>query len=454
MTAQTTRLEKLRPGHYVHAVRAGELIFCAGMPGNAEGGLLVRSPDALPPEGRQVVDDVVSTVRDERIAAQAWRALENLRTLLEDQGTDLSRLVLLRVYTPVPDRLGVVERVLQRVLGGGHPPLSCVAVEEVARNREVEIAFYPVVATARAAGFTRLPAQPGPDSQVDVAARGAAASLAEGLVWVPLLTPRPLHEPALGDSLQPSSPARPEPDGPASAHDVRVAGQSSQLLAGLAEILHRAGSGLSGLVHLRVYFRDLRDWPVFLRVANRLLAEAPPTYTFLQLPPGGASRPGTLVELEAVAAQSDTAVRRWPDVDGLVGGSVACQAGRLLFCGGLASLPSGSRQPVGGYGDAPEAYKRFASGVDHDDEREGPVVAQAWAIFARLQALLAERGLEMGNLVNLSYALTNMRDFPSFNRVVRDVIPRPRHTSIVAQFPAVGLGDGERACIEAVARLP
>lgn len=453
MSTQITSLEKLRPGHYVHAARAGELIFCSGLPGNAEGGLLVRSPDALPPDGRRAVSEVVSTVREERIAAQAWRSLENLRRLLEGQGTSLSRLALLRAYTPVPDRFGVVERLLRHMLGDERPPLSCIPVVEVGRNREVEVALYPIAATPQASDFSRLDPLPATDLQADIGAQGAVACVADGLVWVPLLTPRPLHEKLLGDTLQPSGQEVAALVDPASAHVARVTGQTGQLLAALADLLGRCGAELSRLVQLTLYLRDLRDWPIVVRAVEEQLTGASPAYAFRQLPAGGTNRPSALVELEAVAAAAGVELHRWPMARTADPGASACQAGQLLFTGSLAPLETELGTPIVGYGDSPEAYRRFATGVDHDDECEGPVVAQTWTIFERLRDLLAERGAGMEHVVNLTYALADMRDFPAFNRVVRTVIPRAHHTSVVAEFPAVGLGDRQRVCIEAIARL-
>lgn len=106
-------------GPYNHAVRIGDLLFCAGQipidPAN---------PGAAFPEG---------------IAAQTTRVLENIKLILEDQGLSFANVVKSTVFmVNLADFAGMNE-VYARFLTADHPARSTVQVAALPRGAQVEI---------------------------------------------------------------------------------------------------------------------------------------------------------------------------------------------------------------------------------------------------------------------------------------------------------------------------
>jgi 2-iminobutanoate/2-iminopropanoate deaminase len=106
-------------GPYNHAVRIGDLLFCAGQipidPGN---------PNHPFPDG---------------IAAQTTRVLENIKLILEDQGLSFANVVKSTVFmVNLADFAGMNE-VYARYFTADHPARSTVQVAALPKGAQVEI---------------------------------------------------------------------------------------------------------------------------------------------------------------------------------------------------------------------------------------------------------------------------------------------------------------------------
>jgi len=106
-------------GPYNHAVRIGDLLFCAGQipidPAN---------PGAAFPEG---------------IAAQTTRVLENIKLILEDQGLTFANVVKSTVFmVNLADFAGMNE-VYARYFTADHPARSTIQVAALPKGAQVEI---------------------------------------------------------------------------------------------------------------------------------------------------------------------------------------------------------------------------------------------------------------------------------------------------------------------------
>lgn len=126
MPAMSQTKQVIKPAHaapalgpYNHAVRIGDLLFCAGQipidPAN---------PSAAFPEG---------------IAAQTTRVLENIRIILEDQGLTFANVVKSTVFMVNLADFAAMNEVYGRYLTADFPARSTIQVAALPRGAQVEI---------------------------------------------------------------------------------------------------------------------------------------------------------------------------------------------------------------------------------------------------------------------------------------------------------------------------
>ena len=105
-------------GPYNHAVRVGDLLFCAG-----------QIP-IEPGTGNLVEGD---------IKAQTFRVLENVKAILDDQKLSFNNVVKTTVFlTNLGDFAGMNE-VYSKYFTANHPARSTIQVAALPRNANVEI---------------------------------------------------------------------------------------------------------------------------------------------------------------------------------------------------------------------------------------------------------------------------------------------------------------------------
>lgn len=103
---------------YVHAVRAGGLVFVTGqMPIDPESGEYVRGP----------------------IESQTVRVLDNLKAVLAACGLDYGSVVQARVYLTDMRDYPAFNQAYEAYLGNSLPARTCVAVTGLAGGANVEI---------------------------------------------------------------------------------------------------------------------------------------------------------------------------------------------------------------------------------------------------------------------------------------------------------------------------
>jgi 2-iminobutanoate/2-iminopropanoate deaminase len=119
MTKTVIKPKKAAPavGPYNHAVRVGDMLFCAG-----------QIP--LDPNGNLVGGD---------IKAQTERVLENVKVILEDQGLGFGNVVKSTVFlTNLADFAGMNE-IYSKYFTGDFPARSTIQVAALPRGANVEI---------------------------------------------------------------------------------------------------------------------------------------------------------------------------------------------------------------------------------------------------------------------------------------------------------------------------
>ena len=105
-------------GPYNHAVRVGDMLFCAGQ---------------IP------IDPASGNLVDGDIKAQTKQVLENITAILEDQGLNFNNVVKSTVFlTNLADFAGMNE-VYSQYFTANHPARSTIQVAALPRNASVEI---------------------------------------------------------------------------------------------------------------------------------------------------------------------------------------------------------------------------------------------------------------------------------------------------------------------------
>jgi 2-iminobutanoate/2-iminopropanoate deaminase len=104
-------------GPYNHAVRAGDLLFCSG-----------QIP--LDAQGQLVAGD---------IRAQTERVLENVKTILTDQGLTVANVVKSTVFMTNLGEFAAMNEVYARYFTNNFPARSTVQVAALPRGASVEI---------------------------------------------------------------------------------------------------------------------------------------------------------------------------------------------------------------------------------------------------------------------------------------------------------------------------
>ena len=104
-------------GPYVHAVEAGNTIYCSGQLG------LIPETGELP----------------EGIEAQTVQSLENLGLVLKDAGYDFSNVVKTMIFLDNMDDFGTVNEIYGRYFDEFKPARSCVQVGKIPKGGLVEI---------------------------------------------------------------------------------------------------------------------------------------------------------------------------------------------------------------------------------------------------------------------------------------------------------------------------
>jgi 2-iminobutanoate/2-iminopropanoate deaminase len=105
-------------GPYVHAVKAGGLLFCSGQ-------------IALDPRTGELVDDSV--------AEQTGRCLENLSAICNAAGTTLGNAVRMTIYLTDMDSFGAVNEVYSLFFESNPPARVTVGVASLPRGAKIEI---------------------------------------------------------------------------------------------------------------------------------------------------------------------------------------------------------------------------------------------------------------------------------------------------------------------------
>lgn len=105
-------------GPYNHAVRVGDLLFCAGQ---------------IP------LDPATGNIVEGDVKAQTERVLQNVKIILEDQNLTLANVVKTTVFLTNLADFAAMNEVYGKYFTGDFPARSTVQVSALPRNANVEI---------------------------------------------------------------------------------------------------------------------------------------------------------------------------------------------------------------------------------------------------------------------------------------------------------------------------
>jgi enamine deaminase RidA (YjgF/YER057c/UK114 family) len=217
-------------------------------------------------------------------------------------------------------------------------------------------------------------------------------------------------------------------------------------------VLEALGASMGDVLNLTVYLQDLRDLPTFYRVHQRFFPAEGPAMTVTEFAEVGHG--GTLVEIEVTALLPGRGLPRRALAPprlarGTAHRSPAVAGGPLLFVSGQVAWMG--ERPVTGVADLPPEGCQTVESMGSGRPQELAVAAQTWQIFANLKEILAEAGLGFRDLVKTTVYLTDLEDFPAYDRVRAAWAPEEPPALTLVQVPKVGAWEGCRVCVEAIA---
>jgi enamine deaminase RidA (YjgF/YER057c/UK114 family) len=127
-------------------------------------------------------------------------------------------------------------------------------------------------------------------------------------------------------------------------------------------------------------------------------------------------------------------------------------SGDTYFMAGVVAADPATGRVVAGYGDLPaEVAAELATGQMSIDSKEGPIAAQAWFILDQIRRTLEGQGLGLRNVVKLTQYMTDLRDFPVYNRIRLRFFPKDPPASTVVQVAGLLPTETSRLEVDCVA---
>lgn len=127
-------------------------------------------------------------------------------------------------------------------------------------------------------------------------------------------------------------------------------------------------------------------------------------------------------------------------------------SGNTYFMAGVVAADPATGRVISGYGDLPaEVAARLGTCQMSVDSKEGPIAAQAWFILDQIRRTLESQGLGLANVVKLTQYMTDLRDFPVYNRVRLLFFPEDPPASTVVQVAGLLPTEASRLEVDCVA---
>ncbi len=240
----------------------------------------------------------------------------------------------------------------------------------------------------------------------------------------------------------------------------RIRSQAWFIHDAMVTFLAEQGAGLGDVVKLTAFLRDVTNLAGLDAVHRLFFPDGSPPLTVIPIERLGRDEFRLEVELTALPLREapgsgEGGTRRRIELPGARGlaahYAAAMQMGPLLFVGAqLPVLPETGRlveRPTDLPGDAPAAERSPAV-----EEAELPFLPQARMCFRNLAEVLAAARSSLGDVLSLGIFLTDRRDVPALDRILRETFPEAPPALTLVQVPALPIR-GARLQVEAVALI-
>jgi enamine deaminase RidA (YjgF/YER057c/UK114 family) len=185
--------------------------------------------------------------------------------------------------------------------------------------------------------------------------------------------------------------------------------------------LEALGSSDGGIVQMNGWYADFRDWPTMDRLRRTYYdADALPVSTSFQA--GHMPVPGARAMYDAIAVTGEherTVVGNPIQVGSYAAGS---RVGELVFLAGEVPADPATGLVVRGFADLGPEADAVRSDVLGLDGWEGRIRAQTWFVYQRIAQTLSDAGSSLEGIVKQTVYLRDVRDFPAFDRLSRELL--------------------------------
>ena len=402
------------------ARRAGDYVFTGSQtPHDPDTGTLVMRLADLPDAERRTLATGILfiDVQSDRIRAQCWRALQNLRAVLAAAGSDWSRIIYLRVYLRDITDEPTVREVITKLLGADLSAGEIVGATNSGASEDIDVQFDAVALSNDATCERRNIDIP---HLAAITAPFAAATRAGAFLFTSMI---PGIHPETGEpvnrlsQLEIHDAALAKEAGPYTPHVESFVAQHFAMWRIFNSILKAAGLQESDIIYYKTWLRrSMREvshaylTDIFSKIAGGL-------FCFTRFPVAALRRPGTLVEGRIIAlipqAGAPKVIKVPPHgISTFYIGTI--EAGPLVITAGEVPIDTAARRVIEKASDLSDEMRRLAYGRIH---REPPIMAQADYIYGLLGKALVAHNVGFGDIVHQSVYLTDASDFTALERM-------------------------------------
>jgi enamine deaminase RidA (YjgF/YER057c/UK114 family) len=444
-------------GPHVHAARSGPYLFLSGqLAVNAQTRRPVASYADLPAGAPRLgMGRLAPDSREGPGIAQSWQIYQQLRAILAAAGSTEQHLLLMMIYMKAAREFPSVIRVREKVFAPQDPPPSTAAQlgafalpQSVVCMDAIAVVPDPVrgidkVVVPRTGEFDQMAL-----SHYQLASRAGDLLFLAGVVGARPERGEVIHrvDQLDGEGRRLAAFA----SGAERDRDETVVAQTVFVYQALAGILREHGASLADLVKTTIYLTDVRALPVVDRIGRALLGDRPPATTVYEVQQ--LAMPDFVVEIDGIAVIPGGATRREVVAPGagLAHLSMATRAGDLVFLSSLmGDDPATGRLPARA-ADVPEGVLPDVRDSLAAAELEGPLTAQAAAVYAKARGLLAAAGTGLDGVLRATVYLRDIRDYPAVERLHRRLFGATAPALMVGQTDGLPLRDA-RVAVELIA---
>ena len=130
--------------------------------------------------------------------------------------------------------------------------------------------------------------------------------------------------------------------------------------------------------------------------------------------------------------------------------------GDFIFLSGVIAVDPSEGKIIKGFDDLPKGIGPTIGQIGEFsvDMKDGPILAQSWFIFDRIQSTMEEAGGSINDVFKLVQYFRNLSDFPRYNNIRRMFFPNVPPVSTVVEVSAMMPSDDIVIEVEATAYLP